>query len=497
MDGKKATGIDNLPPKIIKAGAESLAEPIKCIINKCFINNTFPESLKMAQVTPVYKKEDPFQKKNYRPVSILPTFSKIFEQSINKQLVSYFDNIFHNFLAAFRSKFGCQTTLLRLIEDWKNALDRHEYVAAILMDLSKAFDCLPHDLIVLKLKAYGLSDTAAELMHNYLSNRKQRVKLGKACSDWMSISKGVPQGSILGPLIFNIFINDIFYFIKLATVYNYADDNTLSYCDTNIDSLQSILENESLSMIKWFDNNLMQANPDKFQAICIGKQTTSKLTSFCLNSTEIVCEKSVKLLGVEIDSLLNFDLHVSNICKKAAKQINILARLSKFLNQNTRLLIYKSFVRSNFNYCPLVWHFCSKQNTEKLEKLQHRSLKIVFEDYSSSYEFLLSKANMPTLHISRLRQLAIEVFKCLQNISPKYVQELIKVNSSYYSFRNNNTLEVPRVNTETYGKKSFRYEATQVWNSLPNELRTETDYGEFRRLIQTWSGFKCKCSMCA
>ena len=241
----------------------------------------------------------------------------------------------------------------------------------------------------------------------------------------------------------------------------------------------------------------MQANPDKFQAICIGKQTTSKLTSFCLNSTEIVCEKSVKLLGVEIDSLLNFDLHVSNICKKAAKQINILARLSKFLNQNTRLLIYKSFVRSNFNYCPLVWHFCSKQNTEKLEKLQHRSLKIVFEDYSSSYEFLLSKANMPTLHISRLRQLAIEVFKCLQNISPKYVQELITVNSSYYSFRNNNTLEVPRVNTETYGKKSFRYEATQVWNSLPNELRTETDYGEFRRLIQTWSGFKCKCSMCA
>jgi hypothetical protein len=125
----------------------------------------------MPQVTPVYKIEDPFQEKNYRSVRILPTFSKIFEQSINKQLVLYFDNIFHNFLAAFRSKFGCQTTLLRLIEDWKNALDKSEYVAAILMDLSKA-----HDLIVLKLKAYVLSYTAVEHMHNYLSNRKQRVK---------------------------------------------------------------------------------------------------------------------------------------------------------------------------------------------------------------------------------------------------------------------------------------------------------------------------------
>ncbi|XP_053407930.1 uncharacterized protein LOC123547654 [Mercenaria mercenaria] len=137
------------------------------------------------------------------------------------------------------------------------------------MDLSKAFDCLPHDLIVLKLKAYGLSNAAAELMHNYLTDRKQRVKLGKACSDWMTISKGVPQGSILGTLIFNIFVNDIFYFIKNATVYNYADDNTLSHCDSNVSTLKTVLENESVILINWFKNNLMQAYPDKFQAICV------------------------------------------------------------------------------------------------------------------------------------------------------------------------------------------------------------------------------------
>ncbi|XP_053405312.1 probable splicing factor, arginine/serine-rich 1 [Mercenaria mercenaria] len=130
----------------------------------------------MAQVTPIYKKDDPFQKKNYRPVSILPTLSKIFEQSISLQLNTHFEKVFHKFLSAFRAKYGCQTTLLRLIEDWKSALDRHEYVATILMDLSKAFDCLPHDLIVLKLKAYGLTEQSANLMLDYLSNRKQQYK---------------------------------------------------------------------------------------------------------------------------------------------------------------------------------------------------------------------------------------------------------------------------------------------------------------------------------
>lgn len=139
--------------------------------------------------------------------------------------------------------------MLRLIEDWKSAFDRHEYIAAVLMDLSKAFDCLPHDLIILKLKAYGLSEAAADLMHSYLTDRQQRVKLNKHYSDWMTIVKGVPQGSILGPLLFNIFINDKFYFINKASIYKYADDNTLSNCDTNITSLRSVLENESAIMI--------------------------------------------------------------------------------------------------------------------------------------------------------------------------------------------------------------------------------------------------------
>ena len=155
-----------------------------------------------------------------------------------------------------------------------------------------------------------------------------------------------------------------------------------------------------------------------------------------------------------------------------------------------------SFVRSNFGYCPIVWHFCSKTSTDKMEKLQYRALRLVYSDFDSSYEELLKRANMNTLKLTRIRKIALETFKILNNLSPSYILDLVKFKNTNYSFRYQNQAELPRVNTESYGRKSFRYEAAHVWNSLPNEMRTTTDFKEFGRLIRTWEGTSCKCSMC-
>ena len=184
------------------------------------------------------------------------------------------------------------------------------------MDLSKAFDCLPHELILLKLEAYGLSKESCSLLKSYLTTRKQCVKVNNICSTFENMYKGVPQGSILGPVLFNIFINDIFYVVESSTIYNYADDNTLSYADNNIESVIQKLESDSLKMLDWFSNNFMKANPDKFQALAIGKKSFNKNIVFSLNGNKIECEKDVKLLGVTIDYELNFDKHISEICKK-------------------------------------------------------------------------------------------------------------------------------------------------------------------------------------
>jgi hypothetical protein len=186
------------------------------------------------------------------------------------------------------------------------------------MDLSKAFDCLPHNLLWLKFEAYGLSKNSLKLLQSYLENRKQRIKIGSYYSDWDQICKGIPPGSILGTVLFNVFINDIFLFVQNSTIYNYADDNTLSYCDYDKNKVVNTLKTDSLILMNWFSINLMKANPDKFQAIAIGKKTNKHKLTFNLNGNNITCEYNVKLLGVTIDSDLNFNNHISEICRKKA-----------------------------------------------------------------------------------------------------------------------------------------------------------------------------------
>ena len=183
-------------------------------------DSTFPKYMKNARVTPIYKKESPLLKKYYRPVSVLPIRSKIFERAMVDQLDDYFRVLFRPFLLAYRKGYSCQSTLLALTEDWRQSLDGGHFVGAILMDLSKAFDCLPHRLLLEKLRAYNLAESAVSLLGSYLSEREQCVKIGNAQSASLPMYKGVPQGSIIGQVLFNIFINDIFHFTNHTKLYN-------------------------------------------------------------------------------------------------------------------------------------------------------------------------------------------------------------------------------------------------------------------------------------
>jgi hypothetical protein len=493
---KKATGPDQLPGKILKLISPVVATPLCTVINQSLVKSQFPQDLKEADVSPVFKKNDNLSRKNYRPVSILPSMSKIFEGIMSDQLQDYFATIFAPFLSAFRKTYGCQSLLVRLVEDWRNALDNHQFVGAILTDLSKAFDCMPHNLLLAKARAYGLSESASELLGSYLASRRQRVKIGQIYSDWNSILKGVPQGSILGPLLFNIFINDMFYILKECDLYNYADDNTMSKTGTKLQLVKTTLENETDKAMKWFSSNQMSANAEKFQAIILGSKKRGGEVEFRLGEATIKPEDSVKMLGVEVDSKLNFDSHIRQICRKAGRQINALARLSRFLNQDSKLAIFRSFVSANFTYCSLVWHSCSAQNCKKLEKLQERALRFVYLDYESSYEELLKRADTTTLQLGRLHTLVTEVYKSVNHLNPPYVQDLFAIKDSKYNLRGLHSLHIPRVNSTTYGLHSLRYQGAKLWNLLPDEYKAAKTLHAFKSHIKKWSGPNCKCAAC-
>ena len=484
IDIKKAVGVDTIPPKLIKIGADIIAEPLTPAINCCLCQGIFPDNAKVASVVPVDKgKPDKYDVLNYRPVSILNAFSKIYEKVIKNQSASYIHKYFSPFISAQRKSYSTQQVLIRLLEEWREKLDKNFIVGAVLMDLSKAFDCIPHDLIIAKLAGYGFERETLRLIYSYLKGRKQCVKINNTYSDYNEIISGVPQGSILGPVFFNLSINDLFFFIEKASMHNFADDNTLSAWGERVSKLIDTLESESNIAIDWFTKNKMIINPDKFQAIILDKKK-SNLTNIPLNidNQTIKSVTSVELLGIHLDDKLNNNLHISNICRSAANQLNALMRLKSYLSFNAKRVLINSYIISNFNYCPL-W-----------------SASIFIRDYSISYEGLLEKAGKVKMNVYRfrLRNLCVEIYKTINKLNPEFMNNIFNVKENkrvvreQYKFN----LETPEWNQVTFGAKSLKVYGSKVWNSLPTHIKTSENLIQFKSLMKNWNGNSFSCTVC-
>ena len=253
------------------------------------------------------------------------------------------------YLFGFSKGHSTEQCLNVMLENWKKSLDDKKYAGAVLTDLSKAFDCLNHKLLIAKLQTYGFSHEALALIYDYLSNRTQRTKAASTYSSYRNIKYGVPQGSILGPLLFNIFLNDIFLFVKDTKLTSYADDTTPYAIENCIEKLLETLERDTNKLLIWFQFNEMESNSDKCHLLIVNDQECS----IKIGNDVITSETEVKLLGVTIDYKLNFTEHMTKICKKANQKLHALARIAEYLDPEKLRIIIKTFFDSQFNYCPL------------------------------------------------------------------------------------------------------------------------------------------------
>ena len=492
---KKASTFMGVPSKRLKQVTDVIVEPLTQIWNIEVIDHLkFPTRLKYADITPIFKKLERVFEKNYRPVSILPVISKIFERIMQKQIMKFVGNFLSNYLCGYRKGYNTQYALIMMIEKWKKSLDNKGNAGAVLMDLSKAFDTLNHDLLIAKLAAYGFEKSALAIILDYLTDRWQRTKINTSLSTWVELLNGVPQGSVLGPLLFNLYINDLFYEIKETHPCNFADDTSLNAFDRSLEELLRKLESDTISVIIWFENNFMKLNQDKCHFL-IATNTNEHL--WIKVGNEMIWESpEEKLLGLTIDKHLNFNSHVKNICKKASQKMYALARVAKFLTFHRKRVLLKAFIESQFSYCPLIWMFCSRKMNRKINYIHERALRLVYDDYESSFDELLSKDNTVSIHHRNIQYVAIEMYKITHNLCPPFMNELV-VEQKKFAGRSGINFRKPKVYTVYNGDNSFRNFGPRVWDEmLPKKYKSCRSLEEFKTLIKSWKPKDCPCRLC-
>ena len=494
LSNNKGSPFNDIPVKIMKDLIEIYSKKLTNIFNSCLETGYFPTTLKLADVVPIFKKGDNNDKENYRPVSLLPNFSKVFERLMNNQIDNYMKNKFSKFLTGFRKNHSTQNALLNMIEKWKANLNNGNKIAVLIMDLSKAFDTLDHSLLLSKLKAYGFDERSLIFLKSYLSDRFQRCKVGNDFSDWLETKTGVPQGSILGPLLFNIFINDIFYFTENSNLCNYADDNTQYVCGKDFNQVIKTLRKDFLILEKWFYDNYFVLNPDKCHFMTLGIK--NDLPDSTYNNSIIKNCASEKLLGVIIDNKLDFKEHLTKVCKNANLKLNALYRISAYMSPDQHLLIINSYIKSLFNYCPLIWMFCNRQEINKINKIHERCLQLLLNNFHDSFDNLLILSGDISIHQRCINVLMIEIYKYLNDLSPEIMNDVFQVRTNSYNIRNFNLFETPMPHSNRYGLNMISYRANQLWRLLPDDIKHSPSLSVLKNALKSWTCSSCPCNIC-
>ena len=492
LDAKKATGHDGISVKLLKTCNEFIVPHLTIMLNNCISKSIFPDVLKIARINPIFKSGDSSVLSNYRPISILPVLSKVLERLLHKQLYNYFvhNNIFYINQSGFRIGFSTQYSLHNVFENIYANINNGLYTGVIALDLKKAFDTVNFEILLDKLKFYGLDNNSLRFMSSYLSNRKQYVNIDGCKSSEEVINTGVPQGSILGPLLFIIYINDIPSVVSKSSINIYADDTAIYFANANLNIVQETLQHDMNNIYSWLKTNKLSLNLSK--TVCMIITTRQMVTKNGSPNVEIKLDDCTienvnvfKYLGLHMDRYVNFDIHINEMCKKISRAIGVFKYACKFVPLNTRKMLYYSFIHTYFEYCATLWCNTSQHNLNRLQILQNRAMRIVLRCHSRTHiHDMLESLNLMNIRKNCKFQTCILMYKMQNNLLPRYLNFTSEFTQPHNYNLRSTTDEKLYVNRNHIN--SLTVNGALLWNAIPINIRHSTNIVSFKAGLKTF-----------
>ena len=483
LDPNKASGPDVISHRMLKICPDKVAIPLQIIFNKSLSQCIYPTSWKIANVIAIFKKGDSSLPSNYRPISLISCVGKVMERVVFKHVYNHLFNnkLIYEYQSGFLPKHSTVHQLIEIYDCILNALETKEICCFVFCDFSKAFDKVWHIGLLHKMKAYGIEGNLLNWFTSYLYQRKQKVIINESSSTFCNVSAGVPQGSVLGPLLFIIYINDIAE--QLTSLCRlFADDTSFSYSGHDEELIQSVVSRDLRQLDEWSRKWLMSFNPEKTEIMMFSNNEIQNL-NFTMNNKEIPIVRSHKHLGVTFRSDAKWNNHVENILNSVKKHLNILRKLKYQLSRQNLEKLYLVFIRPIFEYATEVWDNCGKGYSIKLEQLQLEAARIVtgLPVYTHS-ETVLKEVGWETLEERRKRRKLQLFYKIQNNNAPEYLCNLVppKIQSTtQYPLRNGQDIILPFCRL-TLTSQSFIPSTIKLWNNLNISVRNVDSLSKFK-----------------